>query len=99
VLVSELSGRRNVVEKLREQGVNLELTDEQAARALERVKEREARGSAFESAEASFELLVRRTLEGYQAPFALEDFLIVERRRTKPRRAIIPRTRCRRRRW
>jgi 2-isopropylmalate synthase len=82
VLVSELSGRRNVVEKLREQGVNLELTDEQAARALERVKEREARGSAFESAEASFELLVRRTLEGYQAPFALEDFLIVERRRS-----------------
>ncbi len=81
VLVSELAGRRNVVEKLREQGVELSLTDEQAARALERVKAREARGSAFESAEASFELLVRRTLEGYQAPFALEDFLIVQRRR------------------
>lgn len=81
VLVSELAGRRNVVEKLREQGVALELTDEQAALALQRVKEREARGSAFESAEASFELLVRRTLDGYQQPFTLEDFLIVERRR------------------
>lgn len=81
VLVSELAGRRNVVEKLREQGVDLELTDEQAARALQRVKDREAKGSAFESAEASFELLVRRTLEGYQAPFELEDFLIVQRRR------------------
>ena len=81
VLVSELSGRRNVVEKLREQGVSLDLTDEQAARALERVKDRESRGAAFESAEASFELLVRRTLEGYQPPFTLDDFLIVERRR------------------
>ncbi|MCK9486186.1 MAG: citramalate synthase [Dehalococcoidia bacterium] len=81
VLVSELAGRRNVIEKLREQGVDLQLTDEQAARALERVKHRESKGSAFESAEASFELLVRRTLEGYQAPFALEDFLIVQRRR------------------
>ena len=81
VLVSELSGRRSVVEKLREQGVALDLTDDEAARALERVKAREARGSAFESAEASFELLVRRTLDGYVAPFALEDFLIVERRR------------------
>lgn len=81
VLVSELAGRRNVVEKLREQGVELDLTDEQAARALEHVKDRESKGSAFESAEASFELLVRRTLEGYQAPFALEDFLIVQRRR------------------
>jgi len=81
VLVSELSGRRNVSEKLREQGVDLHLTDDQAARALERVKERESKGAAFESAEASFELLVRRTLEGYHAPFVLEDFLIVERRR------------------
>src|SRR5690606_5409790 len=73
--------RRNVVEKLREQGVDLDLTDEQASRALERLKLRESKGSAFESAEASFELLVRRTLDGYQAPFMLEDFLIVERRR------------------
>ncbi len=81
VLVSELSGRRNIVEKLREQGVDLDLTDEQAQRALARVKDREAKGSAFESAEASFELLVRRTLEGYRAPFALEDFLLVTRRR------------------
>jgi len=81
VLVSELAGRRNVVEKLREQGVELELTDEQAAEALQQVKAREAKGSAFESAEASFELLVRRSLPGYAQPFALEDFLIVERRR------------------
>ncbi len=81
VLVSEFSGRRNIVEKLREQGVDLELTDAQASRALEQVKQREAQGAAYESAEASFELLVRRSLDGYEAPFSLEDFLIVERRR------------------
>ena len=81
VLVSELAGRRNITEKLREQGVDLELTDEQARRVLQRVKEREALGSQFESAEASFELLVRRQLDGYEAPFDMEDFLIVERRR------------------
>ena len=81
VLVSEFSGRRNIVEKLREQGVDLELTDAQAAHALEQVKQREALGAAYESAEASFELLVRRSLGDYAAPFSLEDFLIVERRR------------------
>ena len=81
VLVSEFSGRRNIVEKLREQGVALELTDAQAAHALEQVKQREALGAAYESAEASFELLVRRSLDGYVSPFALEDFLIVERRK------------------
>jgi 2-isopropylmalate synthase len=81
VLVSEMAGRRSVTEKLREQGVDLMLTDAQASAALEVVKRREASGAAFESAEASFELLVRRTLPDYAAPFSLEDFLIVERRR------------------
>jgi len=81
VLVSELAGRRNVVAKLREQGFDLELTDEQARRVLERVKEQESRGYQYESSEASFELLVRRTIGGYVAPFELDDFLIVERRR------------------
>ncbi len=81
VLVSELSGRRNIVEKLREQGVEVELSDEQARAVLERVKAQEARGFQYESSEASFELLVRRSLGGYRAPFDLEDFLIVERRR------------------
>ena len=81
VLVSELSGRRSIEAKLREQGVDLELTEDQVRAALARVKEREARGFQYESAEASFELLVRRSLDGYVAPFHLEDFLIVERRR------------------
>jgi 2-isopropylmalate synthase len=81
VLVSELAGRRNILEKLREQGAGIELTDTQARTVLERVKAQEARGYQFESAEASFELLVRRSLDGYLAPFDLEDFLIVERRR------------------
>ena len=45
------------------------------------MKDREARGFQYESAEASFALLARRSLEGYVAPFGLEDFLIVERRR------------------
>ena len=86
VLVSELSGRRNIVEKLREQGVEIELTDEQITQVLRDVKEHEARGFQYESAEASFEMLVRRQLEGYRAPFDVEDFLIVQRRRHTRRR-------------
>ena len=84
VLVSELSGRRNIVAKLAEQGFGLELTDEQARAVLERVKEQEARGFQYESADASFELLVRRSIGGHARPFDMEDFLIVERRRHLP---------------
>ncbi|MDE2695550.1 MAG: citramalate synthase, partial [Chloroflexota bacterium] len=81
VLVSELSGRRNIVAKLDEQDAGLSLSDAEASALADDVKDREARGFQYESAEASFELLARRSLDGYVAPFGLEDFLIVERRR------------------
>ena len=45
------------------------------------MKERESQGYQYEGAEASFELLVRRTLPGYRQPGEFEDFVIVERRR------------------
>lgn len=82
VLVSELSGRRNIVAKLAEQDAGLALSDSEASALAEDVKDREARGFQYESAEASFELLARRSLDGYVAPFGLEDFLIVGRRRS-----------------
>ena len=81
VLVSELSGRRSVVALLAEQGAGLALSDAEAGALAADVKDREARGFQYESAEASFEMLARRSLAGYVPPFGLEDFLIVERRR------------------
>lgn len=81
VLVSELSGQRNIVAKLQEQGVDIPLSSEETRRLLERVKLLESRGWQYDGAEASFELLVRRDQPGYRAPFELEDFMVVERRR------------------
>ncbi|HXU23648.1 MAG TPA: citramalate synthase [Tepidiformaceae bacterium] len=81
VLVSELSGQRNLLMKLHERGIDFPLTQAEVKGLLETVKERESQGYQYEGAEASFELLVRRTLPGYRAPFELEDFVIVERRR------------------
>ncbi|GIW13711.1 MAG: citramalate synthase [Tepidiforma sp.] len=82
VLVSELSGQRNLLVKLKEAGLDF-LSQEEIKRLLEVVKEREAQGYQYEGAEASFEMLVRRSLPGYRAPFELEDFVIVERRRVR----------------
>lgn len=81
VLVSELSGQRNLLMKLQERGIDFPLTQDEVKRLLEIVKEKESQGFQYEGAEASFELLVRRTLPGYRHPFELEDFVIVERRR------------------
>jgi len=84
ILVSELAGQRNILTKIKEQGIDVELSTEEARRLLEQVKLMESRGYQYEGAEASFELLVRRSRPGYQSPFELEDFWVVERRRTRP---------------
>lgn len=81
VLVSELSGQRNLLMKLEELEIDYPFTQQEIKDLLERVKERESVGYQFEGAEASFELLVRRTMPGYTAPWDLDDFVIMERRR------------------
>jgi 2-isopropylmalate synthase len=81
LLVSELAGSRGLAERLREAG--LDLSREDARKVLEQIKEQESRGYQYEGAEASFEMLVRRSLPGYQQPFELVDFWLVERRATR----------------
>jgi len=60
VLVSELAGRSNVLVKAAEMGLDLSSHPELATSVLEEIKAAEHRGYAFEAADASFELLVRR---------------------------------------
>ena len=81
VLVSELSGRSNIRYKLDELGMGVELTPSQSRDLLEQVKVKESRGYQYEGAEASFEMLVRRMLPGYEAPFTLVEYMTVVERR------------------
>jgi 2-isopropylmalate synthase len=81
LLVSELGGSRGLLDKLTELGVETTLTRDDARRLTEKVKEMEAHGYQYEGADASLELLVRRSLPGYRPPFNLDDFWVVERRR------------------
>ena len=84
VLISELSGQRNIAYKLQERGLDFPLTPEETRALLAQVKRMESRGFQYEGAEASFELLALRLRPGYQRPFELEDFMVVERRRHRP---------------
>lgn len=61
VLLSDLSGRGNVVYKLKEQGLS-GLDDEARRQLLERMKQLEYEGYELEAAEGTFELLVREAL-------------------------------------
>src|SRR6202158_3610427 len=74
VLVSELSGRGNVLAKAREFGLELDRDDPQTRWLVPHLKELEHRGYSYEAAEASFAMLVRRLQPGYKAPWTVVDF-------------------------
>jgi len=73
VLVSELSGKDNIAVKRKEFGLEGLSRDEERA-VLQQIKEMENAGFAFESAEASVDLLLRRQRKNYRAPFEMIDY-------------------------
>jgi 2-isopropylmalate synthase len=77
VLVSELAGRSNVQAKAAELGLDLSTDPGLAGRVLDQVKEAEYRGYAFEAADASFELLVRKSAGLLPTWFELEGYRVV----------------------
>jgi 2-isopropylmalate synthase len=75
IVVSELSGRGNLLAKAEEFDVALDAGAQTAV--LRGVKEREARGFAYEAAEASVALMMRRQGAGYEPPFELVDYKVI----------------------
>jgi 2-isopropylmalate synthase len=74
LLVSDQSGRSNLIAELERIGLAVEMDDPRLSRLLDAVKEREAQGYAYESADASFELLARRLLGKVPRYFDVEKF-------------------------
>lgn len=62
VLLSDLSGRGNVLYKLKQHGLEDRLDSEARRQLLERIKDLEYQGYELEAAEGTFELLVREAL-------------------------------------
>ncbi len=80
VLVSELSGRGNLLTKAEEYGVKVDESVDVAG-VLNEIKTLESQGFSFEAAEASAALMLKRKEADYKPPFELIDFTaIVEHR-------------------
>ncbi|WP_404383940.1 citramalate synthase [Knoellia locipacati] len=77
MLISDMAGRASIELKSRELGLELDPQNAEdsalVVKVLARVKDLELRGYTFDAADASFELLLRREIEG-----ALPDFFEVE---------------------
>ncbi|AFK22445.1 citramalate synthase [Pyrococcus sp. ST04] len=72
VVVSELSGRSNLIYKARELGIDLDENDPHLQEIVKKIKELEFLGYHFEAAEASLELLVEKIRGRYKPFFELE---------------------------
>ena len=79
LVVSELGGKANTQLRAEQLGQQLDGVDSKALSQV--IKKLEADGLAFEGAEASFELLVRRHKAGYERPFELCDFTVLVEQR------------------
>ena len=74
ILVSELSGQSNVLMKAEELGIPIEKGSDEAREILQSLKDLEEQGYEFETAEASFELLIRKQLKTYNPFFDLKEY-------------------------
>ncbi len=83
VTVSELAGRGNVMRLIRELKLDDRLDRNDALRIVQQIKQQEALGFAYERADASLELLIRRNLPNYEPPFELIDFMVVVENRRR----------------
>jgi 2-isopropylmalate synthase len=74
ITISDMSGQSNVIVKAEELGFKFAKGAPEVAKILAEVKRLEAEGYEFEAAEASFELLVRRTLGQHAPLFELDEY-------------------------
>jgi len=81
VVVSDQSGRANILARFREIGLDIDAADKNVTRLVEIVKAQEFEGYAYDGAEASFELLARRTLGTVPGYFRCTSFRVIDERR------------------
>jgi len=89
ILVSNQAGRSNLMARLSEIGLGEAASDDQVRDLLGVIKEREANGYAYEGADASFELLARRSFGEIGSFFQLISFRIIDERRFNARNELV----------
>ncbi|NQZ56732.1 MAG: citramalate synthase [Lentisphaeraceae bacterium] len=81
VTISDQAGLSNLIYKAEKFGIAVEPKDPRIKGLVQQTKELEKMGYSFEEGEASFELLMRRTLGLYKRFFTLEEFRVLDEKR------------------
>ncbi len=80
ILISDQSGRSNIVLKARELGFEITAETPELRALLTEIKELEHAGYEFEAAEGSLALLIRKSLRREEAPFQVHAYHVSMRR-------------------
>lgn len=89
VPMSNQAGQSNLRERLLQAGLEVQKGDPALTRILDRIKEMEARGYSYDTAQASFELLAREELGLLPSFFEVKRYRVtVERRRNKRNKMV-----------
>lgn len=89
ILMSDQAGRSNLLVRLSEAGIKYDANDSRLNALLEDVKQREAEGYSYDGAEASFEVLARRTLGQMPEFFRIRSFRVQVERRFNARGELV----------
>ena len=89
IVVSDQSGKSNILAMFRSIGLKVDAKDPKVERLVEKVKDLEFAGYAYDGAEASFELLARRSLETVPEYFRLTSFRVIDERRWNARDELV----------
>ncbi|HLC19109.1 MAG TPA: citramalate synthase [Thermodesulfobacteriota bacterium] len=81
VLVSDLSGRSNIMYKAQEYGVDVENHSPVVQQVLNDLKALEHQGFQYEGAEGSFELLIQKALKKKETYFKLHGFRVIDEKK------------------
>lgn len=84
IMISNQSGRSNIISRLNEIGLHLkeDVKNKKVEELVNKVKELEAQGYAYDSADASFEILARKSLASVPSFFELISFRVLNEVRT-----------------
>jgi 2-isopropylmalate synthase len=88
ILVSDLSGRSNILAKAEECGIELDSKDPVTLEILENIKDMENQGFQFEGAEASFELLMLKSMGKLKHYFDVTAFRVIDTLRESDREPV-----------
>ena len=88
ILVSDLAGKSNIIQKAAELGITIKKGSPELSEILKKIKQLENEGYEFEGAEGSLELLMLRARHSYQSVFTMFDRIdyrvLTEKRKVDP---------------